>query len=250
VNDHARRLHAEVLALMPEGASHDRSSCPFCAETARLSEDPPAGDAGRSDIPDDTDRTEGGSTPAVDVERITQETHEALVRAAVEKATSDIAQERDRLRAQLDTLTTEYDAVKAEAAGLTEEAERLTKELDDATVQLQVTNEAKAGLETQLAEREQAAKLAEQATARASQVRNLGLFTEEQIVERAGRWAAVEDQEWAERIEEWKTVRSLGGGREPSNGAATQEVASAFNGSNENVKPAASSRRRVLGLGG
>jgi septal ring factor EnvC (AmiA/AmiB activator) len=247
VNDHARRLHAEVLALMPQGASHDRSACPFCAETARLSETPPAGTADRSDTPDDTDRTEGGSTPAVDVERITQETHEALVRAAVEKATSDIAQERDRLRTQLDTLTTEHDAAKAEAAGLTEETERLQKELDDAQVQLKATTEAKAGLETQLAEREEAARLAEQATVRASQVRNLGLFTEEQIVERATRWAAVADEEWAERIEEWKTVRSLGGGREP---APATETASAFSGSNENAKPAANTRRRVLGLGG
>ena len=248
MNDQARRLHAEVLGLMPDGARHDASSCPFCADTAHLSELPPTGSPGRSDMPTTSDRTEGGSNPAVDESRITQETHDALVRAAVDKATSDLARERDQLHTQLETITAEHDAARAEAAGLIEEAERLQKELDDTHVQLKAATEAKAGLETQLAEREQAARLAEIAAARAAQVRNLHLFSEEQIAEKASRWAGVTDEEWSERIEEWQTVRTLSGGSE-SNGKSAQTDTSAFTGSNEGARPVASTRRRVLGLG-
>jgi len=245
VSDQARRLHDEVLDLMPAGATHDRVTCPFCADSAQQSEPPLTGESGRSDAPTTVpDRTEGGSTQAVEDTRITQETHDALVRAAVDQATADLARIRDELQTQLTDATSERDAVKAEAAGLTEDNERLNTELDAAQVQLKSATDAKADLDKQLTDLQETSRLSEVAATRAAQVRNLGLFTEEHIAEKASRWAAVPDEEWAERIEEWKAVQ----GESPT---TDTDSASALTGSSEGTTArhrTASARRRVLGL--
>lgn len=243
------RLHDEALELMPKGARHDASLCPICIDRASqtTSETPPT-DAGRSD--DQTDpnlATEGGKQH---MDTLTKETHEALMSQAVERATEQASARIAELEGQVSSLTEERDSAQAENANLTTENARLNGELDTAQVGLKAKEDEVSQLKTDIEERDEQARLAEIASTRAQQVRNLKLgFTEEQISEKASRWAQTTDEDWAERLEEWKTLRPEG-----STAPTTDDTAgSAMSGSNEaddassNGKPK-SARRAVLGL--
>lgn len=179
---------------------------------------------------------------------LSKETHDALLRAAVEDATAALTRDNEALTEQVEALTSERDEAAGKVSTLEGEVARLNDELDTAQVELAAANEKVEELESDIAERDEQAQLRDVAEERAKQVRNLKLFPEDAIDEKAERWARLSDEEWAERLEEWKGIQTTPEGETPPVG---QEAASAITGSSDGQEEAsknASPRRRILGL--
>lgn len=184
---------------------------------------------------------------------LSKETHDALLRTAVEDATAALRQDNEALTAQVESLTSERDEASAKVTTLEGEVARLNDELDTAQVEVQTAKDQVAELETEIASRDEREQIREVAAERAKQVKNLGLFSEDAIDEKAERWAALSDEDWAERLEEWKAIKPTaesaneGEGKKPAS-----ETASAMSGTSEGQEEAAetktSARRAVLGL--
>lgn len=245
----ALKLHDDLLASQPEGARHDSDICPFCVEKA--SRIPPA--AGSPDVSENnTTSTEGGTTPTMS--DISQEAHDALVKKAVDealKATETALATKTQEAADAAAKVTELETANA---SLKADNDRINKELDEAQVSLKAASEEVASLKSDIAQKDEEAKLAELASERAKQVTNLKLFPEEYVSEKASAWASMDTAAWDERVEEWKRLKPAG------EGAPVTDAASAMSGTNEDLtkeKPtdeasasaaAKSSRRGVLGL--
>jgi chromosome segregation ATPase len=180
---------------------------------------------------------------------ISQETHQALldkaVRDAVEatdKALAAKTEENATLSAQVDELSTKVESLTADNT-------RLNSELDAAQVAKKTADDKAAQLEKDLADKDAAAAKAEVATKRTEQVRNLKLFTDEYVQERASAWADLSEEAWTERLDEWKTLKPEGAP------AASTDAASAMTGTSGGLtttpagdeKPK-SARRAALGL--
>jgi hypothetical protein len=190
--------------------------------------------------------SEGGTTKHMDT--ITQETHEALLEKALRDATAQLETEKATLESVVATLHEGAAAKDAELASLQSENERLNGELDTAQVALKTAQDEANNLRTEIADKEAEQQKADIASARAAQVRNLELFTEEYITERSARWADVEETAWNERLDEWKVAKGTSS-PSPAAGKKTTDTASAMTGSNE-VKTGSepSARRLALGL--
>lgn len=271
------RLHDELLAAKPADARHDVATCPFCVDnatashsgpvasshevqaspTAAVTQDPtqvpgipPA--SGRSGTTTTrTEHTEGGTpspmTTITESAGMSRETHEALLAKAVTDATKTtdaaLAAKTDELAA----VTSERNELAAKVESLESDNARLNGELDNAQVAQKAAEDKAAELSADIAARDEAAQKQTLATERASQARNLGVWSEDQITEKASRWAELPETDWADRLEEW---RHLG---KPA--ATTTETASAMTGTSGSLttdpatdekKPSA--RRAVLGL--
>lgn len=188
--------------------------------------------------------SEGGTTPIM--ETITQETHEALLEKALRDATASLEAEKAELERRVAALEEAGSASSEEVASLKSENERLNGELDTAQVALKTAQDEAEALKADVAAKEEAARLAEVAAERSAQVRNLNLFTEEYVTEKASLWAGMEEAAWSERLEEWKVVK---GQQSTSSAPASTDTASAMSGSAEipaGKEPSA--RRRALGL--
>lgn len=237
---------------MPEGARHDSDVCPVCVDKAQeavssTSGNPPAS-GGPDAITTTTSQTEGGTNKQMT--DISQETHDALLQKAVADAVATANAEIASLKEANAALTSERDTLTTERASLLADNERLNGDLDKAQVSLKTVTDEVASLKADIAAKDEAAQKAEIASARAAQVKNLGLFPEDYISEKASRWAEVDEAAWTERIEEWKAAK---GDATPAT-TATQDAASALTGTDEAArttetapKPNAA-RRAVLGL--
>lgn len=190
--------------------------------------------------------SEGGNKHMEDQDTVSKETHDALLDQAVRRATADLTAERDQLAAQVSTLTTERDQLAQQLDTAQADNTRLNGELDTAQVKLTAATEEATSLKTQMAAKETEAAKAEIASARATQVRNLTLFSEDFITERASLWAELPEEEWARRVDEWKQVKGATAG---ASATATTETASAITGTRD-IQPGGqpSARRAVLGL--
>lgn len=251
----AMELHDQLLAAKPEGARHDSDICGFCAEkAARSTASDPSG-SGRPDVSkSEVKSTEGGTTPTMS--DISQEAHEALLKKAVDDA---VAAAVKTTEAALAAKTEEAASATAKVTELTAKLEsastdndRLNKELDAAQVSLKSATEEVASLKEDIATAEKAAELAEIASKRSEQVKNLGLFSEDYVSEKASKWADLDDVAWGEQVEEWKQLK-------PASTEVTTDAASALSGTTEDLtkekqdsasaetaKPKA--RRAALGL--
>lgn len=186
--------------------------------------------------------SEGGTTQQMDT--ITTETHEALLEKALRDATASLEGEKAELAQQVATLNDSAATADAEIASLKSENERLNGELDTAQVSLKAAQDEATELKADIAAQEEAATKAVLATERAAQVRNLALFPEEYVADKASRWADMDEAAWTERLDEWKAAKGQTTGTPPST-----EIASAMTGSNEigsGKEPSA--RRAALGL--
>jgi len=189
--------------------------------------------------------SEGGTTHMETDETISKETHEALLDKAVKDATALLTVERDNLKAQVDTLTTDKASVDTELESLKSENERLNGELDTAQVSLKAAQDEAEALKADIASRDEAAEKATIASDRAAQVRNLGLFPEEYITDKASKWAEVDDESWNDRLDEWKALK----GTSATTTATTTDTASALTGTREGgTGHESSARRAILGL--
>jgi hypothetical protein len=255
----ARKLHDDLLASRPEGASHNGDICPFCVDKA--TEDmPTVPDPSRSGGPDASsnqpvpDDNGGRDThPMSDNASISQETHQALLAKAVADATS--ATEK-----ALETKTTEAAAsaarvteLEAKVETLETENARLNGELDSAQVSLTAANEKVATLETTINEQAAAAAKAEIVSKRTEQAKNLKMFDDEYVAERAEAWADLSDDDWASRLDEWSKLKPA------ATDAPAGDTASAMSGTSgsltQDPKPGdtaseskPSARRAALGL--
>lgn len=183
------------------------------------------------------------------MDTINKETHEALLTKAVDDATRSAQEETASLREQVVTLTSERDSAAEKASTAEAEVARLSEELDKAQLSLKSVEDEKAELEAEITRRDDEAKIAEVAQERASQVRNLGLFNEEYIEEKASRWASLGDDDFTEMVESWKAARQ--GKSATEDGPDVMDSASALTGTSEATEIASKStpaRKTVLGL--
>lgn len=245
---------------MPEGARHDENLCSFCradsADKSRASV--PSGDtpSGATDS-DDNPTTEGGTQDTMTEkanETISRETHEALITKAVADATTTIDKALAAKTDEASDLTAKVDKLSTDNATLKSDNERLNKELDAAQVSLKNATDEVATLKAENASKDEAARLAEVAQKRSDQVKNLDLFPESYVSEKAAKWAAMSDEDWADRIDEWQKAKPEAAKGDDKTGKA--DTASAMTGTSGDLtkdtdaandsKPSA--RRAVLGL--
>lgn len=192
--------------------------------------------------------SEGGTKKHMDdtQETISKETHEALLDKAMRDATAALTAERDALKAQVETLTTDKAALDADLAAVKAENERLNGDLDTAQVSLKAASDEAAALKADIAAKDAEAEKATIASDRAAQVRNLGLFEEEYIADKASKWAEVDEAAWTDRLEEWKALK---GTTSTTTSKTTTDTASALSGTREaGTGHEPSARRAILGL--
>lgn len=190
--------------------------------------------------------SEGGTNKQMDTpETVSKETHEALLDKAVKDATAEITAERDALKAQVDSLTSDKAAHETELSAVKTENERLNGELDTAQVSLKAAQDEATQLKADIASRDDAASKAQTASERAAQVRNLGLFPEDYINDKAEKWAEVDEASWEERLDDWKALKGTGS----STTTSTTDTASAMTGTRDaGAGHEPSARRAILGL--
>lgn len=112
----------------------------------------------------------------------TQEQHEQLLASAVEKAATEASAKVDG------------------------EILRLNEQLEEAQAALSTRETEIEGLKAQIAEREEAERLAEVASERTKLVRAVANFTDEQIAERTERWAKMSDEEFDGYLDDLRAV--------------------------------------------
>lgn len=246
MDSRAIQLHDEALELMPEGASHDSAECPICQEKSAQQ-----GGSSTDTSSSTEDETQEGTMSDTKTDTLSQETHAALLQKAVQDATAALQRDNEALTASVEGITSERDEAQSKVSTLEGEVARLNDELDTAQVELAAANEKVTELETDIASRDEQEQIREVAQERAKQVRNLKLFSDDAIDEKADRWAALSDEDWADRLEEWKGIQAANGGGEVAS-SKKDETASALTGSSEGQDEASktpkSARRRVLGL--
>lgn len=253
------RLHDDLVASMPEGARHDSDICPFCVDKATqtattTSRIPPASSGGPdvSETDQSQTNTEGGTPQPMDT--ISKETHDALLQKAVADATSVTEKALETANENNKELTAKLEKLESDNASLKADNDRINGELDKAQVSLKTAQDEVASLKQDIAAKEEQAAKAELASKRGEQVKNLGLFDEKVISERASAWADLAEDDWAARVEEWQHLK-------PASTTTTStktDTASAMSGTSEELtkepatetasesKPPA--RRAALGL--
>lgn len=183
-NSELKVLHDQLLEQMPEGAEHDEGQCPLCAmETA------------------DHDTTSGGLMP----ETFTQEE----VEAAVAAATSGLQKRLDELDAQVQE-TEVGRSIAAAVADKETSIVELQTQLDAAVAartaaenQLNETNQYWADA---IAAHEQELAFAACRDERTAKAKEVGVFNDEYIASNADRFAAMAEDDFANRLAEWQLI--------------------------------------------
>lgn len=182
---------------------------------------------------------------------ISTETHEALLAKAVADATAATEAALERKMTEAAELASAKTQLETEVATLKEDNSRLSRDLDKAQVDLKGATDEVASLKADIAAKDEQARLTSVASARTEQVKNLSLFPDDYIGEKASSWAQLSDDAWAERVDEWSKARPAAAA-----GETKTETASAMTGTSgqltkdvdvasDNKPPA---RRSVLGL--
>jgi TolA-binding protein len=170
-----KELHDLLLEKKPEGAKHDEDKCPICL----------AGEISQEEK----------------VAEITQEQHEALLEAAVEKAKSELSSDHD-----------------AEVLSLNEQLSTAQSEIESLNARI-------SEFETQEAERDEQARLEALADERAELVRAAEVnFSDEQIEARKLQWAKKDEEEFAALLEDYKEVAKAAAPESPGGGAPKSKV--------------------------
>ena len=163
--DKNRIAHDWLLEHRPEGAEHDEDSCPYCKREAA------------------SEKEEDKVSDKI----FTQDQHEALLSAAVEKATAEAVAKVDA------------------------EILRLNEQLEQALADLESEKAKVAELEAEIAERDEKARLEALATERAKLVRAVANFSDEQIEARRESWAKMSEEDFEVYLEDIKAVASASG---------------------------------------
>lgn len=174
-----RALHDRLLAERPEGAVHDEDACPLCGSD---------------------DDTEGGWMATFSEEEL-----QAAVDAAVNEATAPL---KSRI-AELETQQ-QRGEVDAATAELKDKIAELESKLDAAVLEASQAKEEKENLQKawddEKAAEAAAKELAARREERLEKVREVASFPDEYLEANADRFAAMDEEEFLARIEEWKTL--------------------------------------------
>lgn len=187
VND-LLELHDRLLAERPDGAVHDEEACPLCA----------LNDGGADDL------EEGGSMS----DPVTYS--EAELQAAVDKAVAEATASAHNKLAELESSQAIEAAVAQAKADLETQVADLQAKLDAAVLEAAQAKEAKETLEKAWADEkaaEEAAKtLAARREERLAKVREVASFPKEYLEENGDRFAALSDEDFEARLEEWRVI--------------------------------------------
>lgn len=246
----ARKLHDDLLASQPEGAKHNADICPFCVAEAAKSTTTSRTSPDVSDQHQSHNTEKEGGTSMSD---ISQEAHEALLAKAVKEATAATEKALETKTSELETATKRVTELETEVTGLKTETSRLNGELDSAQVAKKAAEDKAAELEKANADQAKEAELKELASKRADQVKNLKLYDDKFVAERASHWATLTEDEWTTRLDEWALLK-------PADAASktTESTDTAMSGTSEDLTKepeadlakdtAKSARRAALGL--
>jgi hypothetical protein len=161
----SKEVHDWLLAHKPDGASHDMMTCPFCTEKASQLEDNVA-----------------------DEKLLSQEQHDTLLKAAVEKASHEVTAERD-----------------AEIIALNEKLASAEATITEKDEVIQSFKDADAA-------REEAKRLDALAVERVDQVKEVANFSDEQIASRKAAWAKMSVEDFDSLLEDFKAVSTAAKG--------------------------------------
>lgn len=175
-----KEIHDKLLEQMPEGASHE--PCSYCLMS--------------------TESPEGGT-------RVDKTYTEEDLQTAVAEATAELAAKVAAMEsaAQESEVAAAISAVKAEAAA---EIEELRSNLDNAVLAAQAAkNELdtyKADIEAIAAAETLATEVAARREERLAQVKEAASFPDEYLEANADRYAAMSDEDFAERLQEFAAI--------------------------------------------
>jgi hypothetical protein len=191
MSNQLKALHDRLLAEKPADAVHDPATCVLCAM-----EDQPA------------HKPKGGTTMG--------DFTQADMDAAVVAAKAELQKDIDALQAKLAELSTaaqetEVGKAVAEAVAAKETAlSELQTKLDAAEAAKNTAETALSDLEAFWAKAIEDAATAEaleaKKTERLAEAKDIGVFTDEELTEKADRFAAMSDEDWADRTGEWKAI--------------------------------------------
>jgi hypothetical protein len=175
-----RSLHDRLLAERPEGAEHDEDACVFCGSN---------------------DDDLGGGWMAT----FTDEELQAAVDAAVADATSPL---KDRI-AELETTAQqgEWEQAKADLeARVTELEAKLDAAVLEATQAKEERDQLQADWDAEKASVEEAKTVAARRDERLQKVREVASFPDAYLEQNADRFAAMSDDDFNARLEEWTAI--------------------------------------------
>lgn len=177
----AKQIHDALLAIVPEGESHD--PCDLCSvmsnETAAEESAPAI-------------RKEDNSMDPI----YTQEQADSLVEAAVSKAKEAVASE---LAAALEPKDAEITELKTELADV--QAKRDQDQVELAAAQAKATE-----LEGEIARRDEEVAREARKSERLDKVTELKAFSEKYIEENVARFVAMDDEQFASFVEQVKDM--------------------------------------------
>lgn len=185
-------LHDLLLERKPEAAKHEEANCPLCAMETSTSQD----------------TNPGGSMP----ETFTQ----AEVDAAVAAATADLQTRLDELGAQV--RDTEVGRAVAEAVAAKDaEVSELQNRLDAAEAARTAAENQLQTVETFWAEaiaaHEERAVVEARRTERVAEAKAAGVLSDEYVDTNADRFAAMSDDDFKARLDEWRAIAAATAGK-------------------------------------
>lgn len=180
-------LHDDLLAVMPDGASHDAVECEWCL-------DPETAEVTGGDMSDKT---------------YTQEELEAAVATAVEAATKSLSdevadlrtdQEQAAVEARIAEVRTELQAQLEAATAAKEQAEA------DATEAREAAEALVAYLTAEVEAAEAAEALKVRQDERVAVVKEIATYSDEYLDAKAPRWAEMADEDFDAFVEDLKAT--------------------------------------------
>lgn len=194
-------LHDHLLEHQPERAAHDKGTCPFCAMG-------PDDANGRVIAHDAT----GGGTA---VKTFTEDELKAAVDKAVADATADL---QTKLKSFEESATEAEIEAKLDAAKteLQTKVDELQTQLDAAVLEAKGEKDKREAIEAWLTEEgekaEHAKEIASRRDDRLAKVKEVANFPEEYLEKNADRFAAMSDEDFEARLEEYREIASKGEG--------------------------------------
>lgn len=219
--------HDQLLAAMPEDATHDAVDCPFCEE---------------ADSKIQT-ATEGGDMSKTYTEdELAAAVAEAVAPVADELATLKASREAQEVEARIAALKAELEAAKAEVET---QLDVVTAERDAAKGEYE---NLVAYLDAEVARQAEADAFAAKRDERIARVKEVASFTDEYVSERADKWAALDDEAFeslVEAIEAAKEAKTDGSSENKIPASTAMTATRDESGSGPSVKDV---RRDVMGL--
>jgi DNA repair exonuclease SbcCD ATPase subunit len=208
-----KELHDRLMEQKPEGASHNESDCPFC----------------------------GSAVPNTEAEEVsvsyTEEQLKAKVDEAVASATKDLEAKVKELEEVRSASEVEAKLAEAKAEAETKISE-IQAQLDTAVLEAEKAKTEKeeilAFLEAESKKAEEQAALVARRDERLKQVAEVASFPEEYAEANADRWAALDEEQFAALLEDYKAAgakkeglpatTALTASRETDKGSVLKEV--------------------------